>query len=174
MLHLLIVSQQNTQTQITYAVPPDFEDQLRDYTHHGYRVIACAWKKLNGNNTSWPAVSKIKRNSVECDLQFLGFIVFENKLKPGTFPVVDTLRKAKIRQVMCTGDNLLTSVSVSRECGLVDPNTKIFVPRFLEGEAHEENAKVVWEDVDNSGIMLDSTTFKVSLFMYMYIYTQQS
>ncbi|KAL2915285.1 hypothetical protein HK105_205150 [Polyrhizophydium stewartii] len=140
------------------SLPVDFDDQLRDYTHHGYRVIACAWRKLDG--VSWSAAMKMKRHTVESDLQFLGFIVFENKLKSGTTPVVQTLYNARIRQIMCTGDSLLTSISVSRECGLVDPARKVFVPRFVEGEAHEETAKIVWEDVDGSGAMLDNATLK--------------
>ncbi|KAI8924811.1 hypothetical protein BC831DRAFT_463710 [Entophlyctis helioformis] len=140
------------------SLPPDYDEQLRAYTHHGYRVIACAYRKLEGVSCS--AVHKMKRAAVERDLQFLGFIVFENKLKAGTTPVVQTLHKARIRQVMCTGDSLLTSVSVSRECSLVDPTKKVFVPRFVEGEAHEETAKIVWEDVDDSSLKLDNETLQ--------------
>ncbi|KAJ1343664.1 hypothetical protein BSLG_001812, partial [Batrachochytrium salamandrivorans] len=106
-------------------LPDDFDEQLCEYTHHGYRVIACAWRKLEA--VPWQSVLKLKRSSVECDLTFIGFIVFENKLKAGTIPVVQTLHKAQIRQIMCTGDSLLTSVSVSRECGLVDPAKKIYI-----------------------------------------------
>ena len=140
------------------SLPVNYDDQLREYTHHGYRVIACAWRKLEG--ITLPSMQKMKRTAVECELQFLGFIVFENKLKSGTTQVLQTLHKASIRQVMCTGDSLLTSVSVSRECGLVDPSKKIYVPRFVEGQAHEESATIVWEDVDESGDVLDNTTFK--------------
>ncbi|EGF82694.1 hypothetical protein BATDEDRAFT_9533 [Batrachochytrium dendrobatidis JAM81] len=139
---------------ISSSLPPDFDEQLRNYTHHGYRVIACAWRKLE--SMTWSNMMKLKRSAVECDLHFLGFIVFENKLKAGTTPVIQTLHKAKIRQVMCTGDSLLTSISVSRECGLIDPEKTVYVPRFVEGEAHEEFARIIWEDVDKSGSVLDA------------------
>lgn len=43
------------------------------------------------------------RNEVETGLTFLGFIIFENKLKPRTVPAITTLRNANIRQIMCTG-----------------------------------------------------------------------
>ncbi len=42
---------------------------------------------------------------MEQDLQFLGIIIFENKLKSGTPPVIENLKRAKIRQIMCTGNN---------------------------------------------------------------------
>ena len=45
------------------------------------------------------------RDSVEKDLVFLGLMVFENRLKPQTTPVIRTLRKANIRNVMVTGDD---------------------------------------------------------------------
>ncbi|KAJ3281726.1 hypothetical protein HK104_011310, partial [Borealophlyctis nickersoniae] len=140
------------------TLPQDYDRQLSAYAHHGYRVIACAWRRLEGSSLA--KVLKMKRDTVECDLQFLGFIVFENKLKPGTTPVVDVLRKARIRQIMCTGDNVLTAISVSRECGLVDPDDTTFVPRFVgPAPPHSEEAQIVWEDVDGSGATLDPETF---------------
>ncbi|KAJ3183794.1 hypothetical protein HDU87_005910 [Geranomyces variabilis] len=139
------------------SLPPDYDQQLNDYAHHGYRVIACAWRCLDG--LSSVKVMRMKRDAVEKDLQFLGFIVFENKLKPGTAPVVNALRRARVREVMCTGDNVLTAISVSRECGLVDPLQRTFVPHFLPGvPSSSEDAQLVWEDVDGSGAVLDSET----------------
>ena len=43
------------------------------------------------------------RNEVECNLNFCGFVIFENKLKPQSAPILDTLRLAAIRTVMITG-----------------------------------------------------------------------
>jgi cation-transporting ATPase 13A2 len=47
----------------------------------------------------------MRREDAEADLDFLGFIIFENKLKPSTAGVLDELSEAGIRKVMCTGDN---------------------------------------------------------------------
>jgi cation-transporting ATPase 13A3/4/5 len=138
-------------------VPDDYEEQLRYYTHHGYRVLAVAWKQITKEPVS--NVLKMERESIESGLRFLGFIIFENKLKPGTLPVVRTLNKASIRQVMCTGDNILTSVSVSRECELIREGQRVFVPRFVSGHSNEENAVMVWEDVDDPKFQLNPITF---------------
>jgi cation-transporting ATPase 13A3/4/5 len=73
------------------------------------------------------------RSEVESDLDFVGFIVFENKLKPTTAAVIEELLESNIGAVMVTGDNILTAISVARECGLMDRKSHCFVPRFTEG-----------------------------------------
>ena len=113
------------------TVPLDFEDLLSQYTHKGYRVIACATKYEQ--KLSWMKVQKMTRADAECDLEFVGFIIFENKLKTETINVVTELNQAGIRNIMCTGDNILTAVSVARECGLINPDEPCFIPHFVEG-----------------------------------------
>ena len=57
---------------------------------------------------------------MESDLQFLGFLVMQNKLKPVTTTVIKQLNEANIRTIMATGDNVLTAISVGRECNIID------------------------------------------------------
>ncbi|EHA22475.1 hypothetical protein ASPNIDRAFT_214148, partial [Aspergillus niger ATCC 1015] len=131
------------------SLPHDFDELLSNYTHKGYRVIACAAKyepKL-----SWMRVQKMARADAECDLEFLGFIIFENKLKPNTAETVAELNKAGIRNIMCTGDNILTAVSVARECGLISGDEQCFVPRFVQGQ------------LSSKGPSLDSTAVDLSI-----------
>jgi cation-transporting P-type ATPase 13A2 len=113
------------------AVPSDYEELLAHYTHRGYRVIACATKHIP--KLSWLRVQKMKREDAESDLEFIGFVIFENKLKSSTAKVLYELEAAGIRKVMCTGDNILTAISVARECGLIDKTAHCFVPHFVEG-----------------------------------------
>jgi cation-transporting P-type ATPase 13A2 len=102
---------------------------------------------------------KIKRQEAEKDLVFLGFIVFENKLKAGTAAAITKLNDAHIRNVMCTGDNILTAISVARECQLLKDSAFVFVPRFLEnGGATNPLQTVIWENMDNPDITLDANT----------------
>ena len=78
-------------------------------------------------------MDRMTRQAAESGLDFIGFIVFENKLKPATAGIIDELEEANIRKVMCTGDNILTAVSVARECGLIDRTAHCFIPHFIEG-----------------------------------------
>lgn len=79
----------------------------------------------------------MSRSDVENDLDFIGFIVFENKLKPTTAGVLEELLASNIGAVMVTGDNILTAISVARECGLMDRTAHCFVPRFVQGKSNE-------------------------------------
>lgn len=76
----------------------------------------------------------MKREEVEADLEFIGFIIFENKLKQASAAVLDEIRNADIATTMVTGDNILTAISVARNSGLIDKHAHCFVPRFLEGK----------------------------------------
>lgn len=78
-------------------------------------------------------MQKMKREEAESKLDFIGFIIFENKLKPSTAGVLEELTEASIRKVMCTGDNILTAISVARECNLIDKTAHCFVPHFADG-----------------------------------------
>jgi len=140
------------------SFPQDYEELLSYYTHRGYRVIACATKHIPKLN--WLKVQRMKREEAESDLDFVGFIIFENKLKPITADIIEELNDASIRTVMCTGDNILTAVSVARECNLIDRNAHCFVPHFAEGDARTPLSRLVWESVDNPVYTLDENTLK--------------
>ncbi|KAF3935735.1 hypothetical protein ABW19_dt0209217 [Dactylella cylindrospora] len=101
---------------------------------------------------------KMKREEAEVDLEFCGFIIFENKLKPSTTGVIKELKQANLRRIMCTGDNILTAISVARECELIDKTAHVFVPHFVEGDSRTATAKIQWESVDNKIYKLDENT----------------
>ncbi|KAF9184509.1 hypothetical protein BGZ51_003318 [Haplosporangium sp. Z 767] len=142
------------------SLPLDYSARLSYYTHHGYRVIACAHKSMK--NLNFVRAQRLKREQAESELTFLGFIVFENKLKPTTAPIVATLGNARIRQVMCTGDNVLTAISVSKECGLINKAREVYTPRFVTGDSMTEMSEIVWENTDDERMTLDSITLKPS------------
>ena len=94
-------------------------------------MIACASKYER--KLSWMKAQKMTRTEAESDLEFRGFIIFENKLKPSTAGVISELNEAGIRNVMCTGDNILTAISVARECNMLGRDELCFIPHFIEG-----------------------------------------
>ncbi|KAJ5502001.1 ATPase P-type K/Mg/Cd/Cu/Zn/Na/Ca/Na/H-transporter [Penicillium fimorum] len=138
------------------SLPSDYEDLLNYYTHKGYRVIACASKYER--KLSWMKVQKMTRTDAESNLEFLGFIIFENKLKPSTAGVISELNEAGIRNVMCTGDNILTAISVARECNMLGRDELCFIPHFVEAPGLSSKISLIWECVDNSDLQLDPRT----------------
>ncbi|KAI1636923.1 hypothetical protein F4809DRAFT_641003 [Biscogniauxia mediterranea] len=138
------------------SFPEDYDELLSQYTHKGYRVIACATKHMK--KLSWVKSQKMRREEVEADLEFVGFIIFENKLKPTTAAVLKELTDSNIGSIMVTGDNILTAISVARNCGLIERNTHCFVPHFAEGNFRDPNAQLHWESIDDTAYKLDPRT----------------
>lgn len=66
----------------------------------------------------------------------------QNKLKPATSGVIQTLNQANIRTIMATGDNVLTAISVARECDIIDAETEVFLGE-LKTDGNTD--RVIWK-----------------------------
>lgn len=126
------------------TLPHDFSKRLSQYTTKGYRVIAIAYKDLPVK-FKWKMAQKVKRDVIECELTFLGFLIMQNPLKLETTPVIRVLHNANIRTVMITGDNILTAISVARDCEMVSQHDKIFVLKAESDDLTEETARLTLE-----------------------------
>ncbi|KAM4888816.1 polyamine-transporting ATPase 13A3 isoform 3-T7 [Thomomys bottae] len=129
------------------TVPVEFEKVLEDYTKQGFRVIALAHRKLESKLT-WHKVQNISRDAIENNMDFMGLIIMQNKLKQETPAVLEDLHKANIRTVMVTGDNMLTAVSVARDCGMILPQDKIIIAEALPPKDGKV-AKINWHYADS-------------------------
>ena len=105
------------------TIPSKFNNVLERYASKGYRVLALASRNLKMN---FKQSQKIKRSQVEKNMIFLGLLIVRNKLKDATPSTIVTLDNADLRMVMATGDNILTAISVSKECNLLKNNQKIY------------------------------------------------
>lgn len=98
------------------TVPSDFSQVLNVYTQAGYRVLACGTKLLP--KLKYSEIRSVELYNLEDQLDFLGLIVLENKLKPQTLPSLEGLKDAGIKVQMATGDNILTALSVAKTCNM--------------------------------------------------------
>uniref|UniRef100_A0A8D3DI75 P-type ATPase A domain-containing protein n=1 Tax=Scophthalmus maximus TaxID=52904 RepID=A0A8D3DI75_SCOMX len=120
------------------TVPEKFAEVLEGYTKQGFRVIALAHRRLE---------SKLTWDHIETNMEFLGMIIMQNKLKTETPGVLQDLRQANIRTVMVTGDNMLTAISVARDCGMIPPqDTVIIADAHTPHDGHAE-VNISLEDV---------------------------
>ena len=107
------------------TVPSDFVPILNFYTNEGFRVIAVATKVLKDMNDD--KINACRRDDVEFDLVFLGLVVLENKLKPETNDVIQTLNECKVRTIMATGDNVLTAISIAKQCKIISAEKEVIL-----------------------------------------------
>ncbi|CAG0922817.1 unnamed protein product [Notodromas monacha] len=119
-----------------HVVPHDFNEVLEKYTEKGYRVLAVAHRRLD--SFKYLRLQRASREELETSLTLMGLIVLENRLKPATGPVIEELKLARVRVIMVTGDNILTALSVARECGMVAAGEELYVVGASPQGANEE------------------------------------
>ncbi|ELU12635.1 hypothetical protein CAPTEDRAFT_90245 [Capitella teleta] len=144
------------------TLPEDFAEQLHKYTMKGFRVLGVAYRDLDPKLT-WHQSQRIARDRVENDLCFVGLLIMENSLKPETRPVIRQLHEARIRTVMVTGDNLLTAISVARQCLMVGPKERVILVNAHPPE-NGTPARIHWEYADPEAEETDRTESDVETF----------
>jgi cation-transporting ATPase 13A1 len=127
-------------------VPKDYEETYKYFTRRGSRVLALAYRQLTiDNELGSGKINDLKRENVEADLTFAGFLVLQCPLKDDAKLSVQMLNESSHRVVMITGDNPLTAVHVAREVEIVDREVLI-----LDAPEHNEGGeKLVWKSVDD-------------------------
>ncbi|KAJ2994897.1 hypothetical protein HDV02_001263 [Globomyces sp. JEL0801] len=97
------------------TIPSDFENVCNQYSIEGYYVIACAGKPIT---TSTDLITSLDRNEVEENLNFMGFMLFQNPIKSESRQVFNQLRLANVKPIIITGDNALTAIHVARHLNM--------------------------------------------------------
>jgi len=136
-------------------VPADYEETFKYFTRKGSRVLALAYKRLTTDTELGSGkINELKRENVEADLHFAGFLVLHCPLKDDAKKSVQMLNESSHRVVMITGDNPLTAVHVAHEVEIVDRDVLI-----LDAPEHDDSGEnLVWRSVDDSiSIPVDPT-----------------
>ena len=127
--------------------PDDYEETFKHFTRMGSRVLALAYKHLSvDGEMSIKQVNGLKREHVESDLSFAGFLVLSCPLKEDAKQAVRMLNESSHRVVIITGDNPLTAVHVAREVEIIDRDVLI-----LDAPEHGRSEhELVWRSVDET------------------------
>lgn len=128
------------------TVPKDYEETFKYFTRKGSRVLALAYKHLSTESELGSGrINELKREKVEADLHFAGFLVLHCPLKDDAKKSVQMLNESSHRVVMITGDNPLTACHVAHEVEIVDRDVLI-----LDAPEHDDSGeKLVWRSIDD-------------------------
>ncbi|PSN71475.1 hypothetical protein BS50DRAFT_674014 [Corynespora cassiicola Philippines] len=126
--------------------PPNYEETFKHFTRNGGRVLALAYKFLAEDaELGMNRINDLKREQVESDLHFAGFLVLQCPLKDDAVQAVRMLNESSHRVVMITGDNPLTAVHVAKQVEIVDRECLI-----LDAPEHDDSGeRLVWRSVDD-------------------------
>ncbi|MHA1336772.1 MAG: cation-translocating P-type ATPase, partial [Promethearchaeota archaeon] len=86
-------------------------NQILNQASKGYRTLAIAYKKHNGNLT-------LNRDEAESNLIFLGFVAIMDPPREGVKEAVEDCKKGRIKVVMITGDHPATAKTIAAEMGI--------------------------------------------------------
>jgi cation-transporting ATPase 13A1 len=131
-------------------VPKDYEQTFKYFTRKGSRVLALAYKHLSTDSELGSGkINELKREKVEADLHFAGFLVLHCPLKDDAKKSVQMLNESSHRVIMITGDNALTACHVANEVEIVDRDVLI-----LDAPEHDDSGeKLVWRSVDDEVVI---------------------
>lgn len=136
-------------------VPPKYEETFKYFSRNGARVLALAYKYISTQDEiGQNRINNLKREEVECDLHFAGFLVLQCPLKDDAIKAIRMLNESSHRVVMITGDNPLTAIHVARQVEIVDRDCLI-----LDAPEHDDSGEnLVWRSIDDKvNIPVDPT-----------------
>lgn len=133
----LVKGAPETLLEFLAEVPEHYVRVYKAFARRGARIIALAYKNMPALDAE--ALRALKREDVETNLHFAGFLVFECPLKPDSKDVIQQLIESSHTTVMITGDAALTACEVSRRLKIAEKPLLI-----LEGSAQQ------WVSVDET------------------------
>ena len=116
-------------------VPENYDKTYQKWAKEGYRILALAYNDKYEYNT--------KRKDLEKDLIFCGFAIVEAPLKHNIDKYINELIDAKYGICIITGDNVLTTLKISRDLKL-GPDNFILLNIF--------DGRLKWYDLKNNFI----------------------
>jgi Ca2+-transporting ATPase len=87
--------------------------RMTELATEGHRVIACAWRPLDGGVWTAGAPDELAHG-----YRFAGLLAFEDPVREHVARAVELCREAQIHTIMVTGDHPLTARAVARDIGL--------------------------------------------------------
>lgn len=129
----------------------------------GFYVLALASRECTAQEIAEITMGTINRDAAEARLELVGQISFKNELKPDSKDAIDQLAAGGCKNLMLTGDHILTAISVAKECSFVPADAKVLRSVSIGEEA--TLASIEWQDMADNTQKLDLKEDSIELVM---------
>ncbi|NQU83998.1 MAG: cation-translocating P-type ATPase, partial [Parcubacteria group bacterium] len=117
------------------------EASLDSLALQGYRVLGFGVREVDKKD-------RFKGNDgLVKNLTFLGFLVFDDPLRPNTKESFDLAKQAGVRPVIVTGDHKFTALKIANQLGMSTKEENVLTGADLEKMSDEELHKKI-QDID--------------------------
>lgn len=130
------------------TIPENYQRTYLEYSRRGARVLALAFKDFGSLDNQ--AAREIKREDVECDLTFAGFLIISCPLKTDSKSVIKEITKSSHKVVMITGDNPLTACHVAKELRFTRKTILVLTPGIRDHD--DEKPLFVWTSINEDRV----------------------
>ena len=113
------------------TIPSDFTETLDTKSIQGFRILGMAYKEISKEEIERTLAEK--REHIESELNFMGFLVLQNKLKPDSRACLLKLNEAALRIKLISGDNILTTIQTAKEAGILSQKTDVLIVDMKDG-----------------------------------------
>ena len=127
------------------SVPEDYDATYLALSRRGARVLALGHRDLGTLSNS--QLKELKREDIEQQLKFAGFVIISCPMKPDSKAVIKELMASSHHVMMITGDNPLTACHVAKQLKMCRSGSMLILTQ-VGGE--EEWA---WQSVDQSLVL---------------------
>ena len=129
------------------TVCENFNEILEMMAMRGYRILGIGYKEISPSTMDKENLELYERNQAECDLNFLGFLILENKLKDDTSVCIARLIDADIQIKIISGDNPLTTIQASREANIISRTCLVYLcdVENIEGRNSSSRVEIIFK-----------------------------
>ncbi|CAN8000032.1 unnamed protein product, partial [Ixodes hexagonus] len=113
----------------THPPPPDTDPVAASLHERGLGLSAVAWKPADGSVENCDDLDhqELLAQTIETDLNFEGFLLFEAVPRSEAVTAVEAIRQAGLRPVVVGEDSVYSCIAVARAAGVVRPEEPVLL-----------------------------------------------